>query len=475
VQPVVNGYLGEVETGLRARERLACRPVVMQSNGGTASFARARRTPINLVESGPAAGIVGAARIGEALGEPNVIYLDIGGTTAKCSLIQDGRPKTTSEYKLEWDRHSAGYPVLVPVVDVVEIGAGGGSIAWIDEAGALHVGPQSAGAEPGPACYGLGGTEPTVTDAKLLAGVLNPDYFLGGEIHVDLDAARTALARLGTRIGMTAEETANGIIRLVNANMINALKLVSVRRGYDPRDFVLVACGGGGAMHAGALGAELRVKHVVIPPLPGTFSAWGMLVTEPRVDVMRSRILRTDSVASDHVDEVFADLEREAAVAFDEQESRSGHLRFSRALEMRYHGQEHTVTVALGDRLTPLAAIETAFHAEHERAYTFALDDTPVEIVNFHLTAHRTADAPRHADAPGTLRTPTAKARRAVDFDRHGVHDCPVYERDVLPAAFAAAGPLLIEEPTSTTLVHPGQTVRVDDQANLIISNEGDA
>jgi N-methylhydantoinase A len=363
----------------------------------------------------------------------------------------------------------------VPVVDVVEIGAGGGSIAWIDDVGALHVGPQSAGAEPGPACYGLGGTEPTVTDAKLLAGVLNPDYFLGGELQVDVEAARSALATLGTRIGMTAEETANGIIRLVNANMINALKLVSVRRGYDPRDFVLVACGGGGAMHAGALGAELRVKHVVIPPLPGTFSAWGMLVTEPRVDVMRSRILRTDSVVSDDVNEVFAELEREATSAFDEQEAGIGRLHLARALEMRYHGQEHTVTVTLGDRFAPLAAIEAAFHSEHERAYTFSLEDTPVEIVNFHLTAHQTVAAPRPVNASGARRTAPGKGRRRVDFDRHGVQDCAVYERDRLPADFTAAGPLLIEEPTSTTLVHPGQTVRVDEHANLIITNGADA
>jgi N-methylhydantoinase A len=471
VQPVVNGYLGEVETELREGKRLACRPVVMQSNGGTASFARARRTPINLVESGPAAGIIGAARIGEALGEPNVIYLDIGGTTAKCSLIEDGRPKTTSEYKLEWDEHHAGFPVLVPVVDIVEIGAGGGSIAWIDEGGALHVGPQSAGAEPGPACYGLGGTQPTVTDAKLLAGVLNPDYFLGGELDIDVEAARAALGALGAKVGMTAEQTANGIIRLVNANMINALKLVSVRRGYDPRDFVLVAAGGGGAMHAGALGAELRVKHVVIPPLPGTFSAWGMLVTEPRVDLMRTHILRADRLIPDEVVAVFGDLEREAAEAFDEQEAQVGALRFTRSLQMRYHGQEHTVSVPLGNELPSLAQIEAAFHAEHERAYTFALDDTPVEIVNFHLTAHRTVATPRTANGDGGAGTAAEKGRREVDFDRHGLQSCSVYERASLPSGFEAAGPLLIEEPTSTTLVHPGQAVRVDDRGNLVITN----
>jgi N-methylhydantoinase A len=470
VQPVVNSYLGELEEGLRDRERLACRPVAMQSNGGTASFSRARRAPINLVESGPAAGIIGAARIGEALGEPNVIYLDIGGTTAKCSLIEDGVPKTTSEYKLERDQHNAGYPVLVPVVDIVEIGAGGGSIAWVDEGGALHVGPQSAGAEPGPACYGRGGTQPTVTDAKLVAGVLNADYFLGGDLDVDIEASRAALRGLGAKLGLTAEQTANGIIRLVNANMINALKLVSVRRGYDPRDFVLVACGGGGAMHAAALGAELRVKHVVIPPLPGTFSAWGMLVTEPRVDLMRTRIVRTDDHALERVREVFGDLERESADAFDEQEAMAGELRFTRAVEMRYHGQEHTVTVPLGEKVGGLEELEAAFHREHQRAYTFALDDTPIEIVNFHLTAHRSVDVPRSVNGASTNGVPPEKASRHVDFDVHGVHECRVFERGLLPAGFEQAGPALIEEPTSTTLVHPGQRVRVDDHGNLVIT-----
>jgi N-methylhydantoinase A len=293
VQPVVDRYLTELEERAGALG-LRRTPYAMQSNGGTASFARARRTPINLVESGPAAGIMGAVRIGEQLGEPNVIYLDIGGTTAKCSLIEDGKPLMTTEYKLEWTPQTAGHPVNVPVTDIVEIGAGGGSIAWLDDAGGLHVGPRSAGAEPGPACYGRGGTAPTVTDAKLVAGVIDPGYFLGGRLTVSRELALDAIRKLGDAVGTSPEETANGIIRLANARMINALRLVSVRRGHDPRDFVLVACGGGGAMHAAALGAELRVKRVVIPPLAGNFSAWGMLVTDPRIDLVRTHVLRTD-------------------------------------------------------------------------------------------------------------------------------------------------------------------------------------
>jgi len=290
VQPTVEQYLDALERRLRARG-LQRPPRIVQSNGGTTSVANARRRPINLVESGPAAGVIGAARLGERIGEPNVLYLDIGGTTAKCSLIEGGEPQVTTEYRIEWRPDYAGYPVLVPVVELVEIGAGGGSIAWIDAGGSVRVGPRSAGAEPGPACYGRGGMQPTVTDAKLAAGVLDPDYFLGGRIRLRPELSEQALRRLGEPLGVAPEALANGIIRLVNANMISALKLVSVRRGHDPRDFVLVAAGGGGAMHAAALGAELQVRRVVLPPYAGVFSAWGMGMSEPRADAAQTRIL----------------------------------------------------------------------------------------------------------------------------------------------------------------------------------------
>jgi N-methylhydantoinase A len=252
--------------------------------------------------------------------------------------------------------------------------------------------------------------------------------------------------------------------------MINALKLVSVRRGHDPRDFALVACGGGGAMHAAALGAELRVKQVIIPVSPGTFSAWGMLMTEPRVDVMRTRILRTDDTALEEVLRVFAELEAEAADAFDDQEAGSGGPRFARALEMRYQGQEHAVSVPFGEDIATLADLERAFHVEHERAYTFSLDDTPVEIVTFQLAAHRrVATPPRPGGAP--LSGTPEKGERRVDFDQDGVHTCVVYERGRLPAGFTADGPLLVEEPTSTTLVHPHQILCVEPHGNLVITN----
>ena len=485
VQPRVERYLDELQ------QRLAAggleRPLhLMLSNAGTASLAAARARPITMVESGPAAGIVGAARIGARIGEPNVIYLDIGGTTAKCSLILDGQVATTTEYRIDWRPDYAGYPVMVPVVDIVEIGAGGGSIAWADAGGAIRVGPQSAGADPGPACYERGGTRPTVTDAKLVAGVLDPDYFLGGALSVSRAASEHALAELGAPLGLSPAALANGIIRLVNANMINARKLGSVRRGHDPRDFVLVVGGGGGAMHAAALGAELQVRAVIVPPHSGVFSAWGMSMTAPRLDVVQTRIARLGGpgAAAADLDALFAALESEAAAAVVEEGIAPRVVLFERAADMRYAGQEHAVRVAVAAGPADLAAVERDFHAAHLQKYTFELPGDPVEIVTYHVTAfgpEPTTPAARAAANPAGAPTaatpgassataaPSPKSRRPVDFDVDGVHDTPVYERAALPQGVLLAGPLVVEEPTTTTLVHPGQTLTCDAFGNLVI------
>jgi N-methylhydantoinase A len=280
-----------------------------------------------------------------------------------------------------------------------------------------------------------------------------------------------ALGRLGGAVGTTPEETANGIIRLANARMINALRLVSVRRGHDPRDFVLVACGGGGAMHAAALGAELRVKRVVIPPLAGNFSAWGMLVTEPRVDFVRTNLLRTDRTDLDEIGGVYASLVEQAQRSLGDEGTSGAELILTRAMEMRYTGQEHTVSVVLDEGADRLAEIEERFHRAHERLYTFALRDTPIEIVDFHLTAHRAVPTPAISRLPDDGRSPerARKADRRVDFDADGVHECAVYERDLLPAGFTTEGPAVVEESSSTTLVHPAQRVSVDEWGNLLI------
>ena len=470
VQPIVQRYFDTLEAGLDALS-LDCPMMAMQSNGGTTSFGWAREHPITLLESGPAAGVNGAALIGRLCDEPNVIYLDIGGTTAKCSTIEDGEPKVTTDYRLEATRIRYGYPVRVPVIDIVEIGAGGGSVAWFDEGGTLCVGPRSAGADPGPACYGRGGTEPTVTDAKLITGVLNPANFAGGRLALDVGLARDAMGKVADGLGCSVDEAAVAVIRLVDANMINALKLVSIQRGHDPRDFALMVGGGGGAMHGASLGRELGVKEIAVPRFPGLFSAWGMLATAPRRDFMLTALRRAESLDIADVRALFAALREDAERHF---RSEGGHDTFTTAshIDMRYAGQEHAVTVPIDLERTTRDTLLDAFHAAHERAYTFRLADTPVELVTFRLTA--TADVARPELTPwgveGRSAEAAARGMRAVDFGEDGRHETRVYDRDLLPPGFAAGGPVIVEEPSSTTLVCPGQRVRVDDLGFLRIT-----
>ena len=470
VQPIVQRYFDTLETGLDALS-LDCPMMAMQSNGGTTSFGWAREHPITLLESGPAAGVNGAALIGRLCDEPNVIYLDIGGTTAKCSTIEDGEPQVTTDYRLEATRIRYGYPVRVPVIDIVEIGAGGGSIAWFDEGGTLCVGPRSAGADPGPACYGRGGAEPTVTDAKLITGVLNPANFAGGRLSLDVGRARAAMGKVADGLGCRVNEAAVAVIRLVDANMINALKLVSIQRGHDPRDFALMVGGGGGAMHGASLGRELGVKEIAVPRFPGLFSAWGMLATAPRRDFVLTALRRAESLDIADVRALFAELHEEAERYFA---SEGRHDTFTTAchIDMRYAGQEHAVTVPIDLDRTTRDSLLDAFHAAHERAYTFRLADTAVELVTFRLTA--TADVARPELTPwaaeGRSAEAAARGIREVDFGEDGRHETRIYDRDLLPPGFETDGPVIVEEPSSTTLIFPGQCVRVDDLGFLRIT-----
>ncbi|MBT3626768.1 MAG: hydantoinase/oxoprolinase family protein [Rhodospirillaceae bacterium] len=472
VQPIVQRYFASLEGSLKG-QGLDCPFAAMQSNGGSTSFEWAKAHPITLVESGPSAGVNGAALVGELCGEEDVIYLDIGGTTAKCSVIEGAQVQVTTEYKLEWTRINPGYPVKVPVVDIVEIGTGGGSIAWFDRVGTLKVGPVSAGSDPGPASYGQGGREPTVTDAKLLTGVLDPNYFAGGRITLDVAAAERAMQKVADGLGGTVEEAAVAVLRLADADMINALKLVSIQRGHDPRDFVLVVGGGGGAMHAATLGRELGVREIIIPLYPGYFSAWGMLATEPRRDFVQTALTRADDMTAAGVTELFAGLQAEAEEYFSAQdEVEAGQLNFEFGIDLRYLGQEHSVTVPTALDGLSVGGILHDFHIAHERAYTFRLDDTPVEFVNFRLTA--TARVPRPEVKPlngdGRSEAAADKGTRSVHYGEDGRHDARILNRDLLPPGFEAEGPLVVEEPSANIIVHPGQKLRVDELGFLHIS-----
>ena len=473
VQPVAAKYVDSLDRELD-KLRVSDRRYIMQSNGGTVSFAQSKISPINMVESGPVAGVFGAAVVGKLIGEKNIIALDIGGTTAKCSLIENAEMKVTTDYKIEWTRETAGYPIKVPVVDIIEIGAGGGSIAWVDAANSLHVGPQSAGALPGPVCYGRGGTEPTVTDANLIAGRINPEYFLGGEIKADLKRAREAMGEISSSFGISVDEAALGVIRLANANMINALKLISVRRGYDPRDFTMVAFGGGGSMHAAALAKELQIKKVLIPVATAVFSTWGMLMTDLRHDLIRTNIRRTDEVSIEQLDSIWDGMEKEALEYFQREKMDAEDMVFTRYADMRYLGQEHTVKVPVPAGKMDASVIkdvEQRFHSLHEHNYTFRLDDSLIEFVNFHLTTFGTVKKPEFGRLENRNSDPGAaiKGYRDVNFDQEGWQRSTIYERDLLGAGAVFDGPAVIEEPASSTVIFPGQKVTVDDYGNLII------
>ncbi len=357
VQPVAERYLTRLAGGVRDGG-FDGQLYIMQSNCGVDSVEKTQEIPITIVESGPASGFWGAAELGRLIGHPNVLALDIGGTTAKCSLIEGGHVRIISDYWIERSRRSAGYPIMVPVVDLVEIGNGGGSIAWVDDFGKLHVGPQSAGAMPGPASYGRGGTEPTTTDANLALGRINRDYFCGGEIEADMVAVDRSLDGVAERLGVDREEAARGIVRIANNNMINALKLVSLNRGYDPRDFTLVAFGGGGGMHAVALAAELGIRKVVIPRAADVFSAWGMLMSDLRRDYFVTRLVTLDDRGGDRVDELLGEMAETAYAQFDREGVPRDRVRFLRYGNLRYENQEHGVEVLLPEGRFDAAAVE---------------------------------------------------------------------------------------------------------------------
>ena len=360
IRPIVQRYLERLEARLQeagVRGKL----LVMQSSGGIFSSEAAARRPVYMVESGPAAGVIASAHLGATVGRPDVLSFDMGGTTAKVGLIQDGRPSVTKDYTVGGHAGAgiggmslSGYPVRTPVVDLVEIGAGGGSIAWVDSGGLLRVGPRSAGADPGPVCYGRGGTEPTVTDANVVLGRLNPAYFLGGELELDVEGARRAIAeRCAEPLGLDVTEAANGIVEIANAAMVNALHLISVQRGYDPRDFLLVAFGGAGPVHANALARDAEMPALLVPPSPGIFSATGLLTTDLKRDAATTLLRRLEEMEPQEVDAAFAELEAAGAAELAGEGLSADAISSLRQLDLRYVGQSYELTL---DASAPFSA-----------------------------------------------------------------------------------------------------------------------
>lgn len=450
VQPAVSRYLG------RVRERTGGVPVgVMWSGGGVRSVEETARRPVHTLYSGPAAGVLGATWAAERCGVGDVVTLDMGGTSADVALVSGGRPLVAEEATLD------GLPFRTPCLDVVSVGAGGGSVGWIDEGGALRVGPRSAGADPGPACYARGGEEATVTDAHVVGGHLGEEGLAGGELALDPDAAHRAIERLGAECGLGRDETAEGMLRVVRAAMGRAIRSVSVERGRDVRRYALVAFGGAGPLHAAAIARELGITRVLVPPAPGALAALGLLVAARRAEVSRSRPMIAEPRRDAELRSIVHELTEGALAELAHEGVGFADSRIELACDLRYEGQSHELRIPL--ERASFADLTAAFHDAHRERYGFAREGVPVEAVTFRAAA---------SGPPGEVQTGAPRAGSdpgPVGSRRIGGRDVGVYRRGDLPAGWSAQGPLVVVELDATTYVEPGASLRVHETGTLIL------
>ncbi|ESR25914.1 hydantoinase/oxoprolinase family protein [Lutibaculum baratangense] len=471
LQPLLNRYMrhlkSELET-LAPRARIG----INQSSGGLMSPERAREFPVRTALSGPAAGAMGAVHSARKSGRPNVITLDMGGTSADVTLIRDHEVSTA------FDREVAGFPVRLPMVDIHTVGAGGGSIAWFDRDGLMKVGPKSAGAVPGPACYGHGGAEPTVTDANVVLGRLSGRGLLGGAMALDTQASHAVMKPVAERLGFTAEKTAQGLLDIVTANMVRAIRAISVERGHDPRDFVLMPFGGAGPLHAYGCAKALGIREILVPHSPGILCAEGLLVADLSENLVRSQ--RFPAIPENHeaAQRLVDEMVGEAGDWWRREEIAEERRSLKLVVEMRYQSQNYELQVAvpvegLSARLPAMERLTELFFEAHDRAYGFHNPDDPVDVVAVRLTAIGRLPTPG-APTPGprATTTPEPVERRNVWFADEAPHYTPVYERDTLSPGAVIEGPAVIDQFDATTLVFPGDVARVDDALNLMIEVE---
>ncbi len=468
VMPVVRNYLQSLEDQLVKRNFKNVLQI-MQSNGGVMTSVVARTIPIGMVESGPAAGAMGASSLAGLIGYKNVISYDMGGTTAKTAIITGGMPETTESYTVE-ER-----PILLPVVDLREIGAGGGSIAWIDEAGALHVGPQSSGADPGPACYKLGGAEPTVTDANLYLGFLNPQNFLGGEMEIDSELAKKAISKIASYYKISLDEAAYGIIKIVNTNMSALLQSVTVKRGYDPREFALVAYGGAGPLHAAAIAQELGIPTIIVPMNSGVFSAWGMLMADLRHDFALTHIKPIKDAEVTLINKMFQDLGERLREIFKQENVADKNIVVTYQMDLRYLGQEHTLSVVVPSHFTEAdkTPVSKAFDDLHQATYGHNAPEEYKEVVSIRAIGIGRVNKPSLQSIQSGERKPVADAQTGERLVYRGdgrKEQFRIFRRERLRANNVVDGPAVIEEVTSTTVVENNQVCTVDQYGNLIIT-----
>ncbi|MGC8689762.1 MAG: hydantoinase/oxoprolinase family protein [Thermoplasmata archaeon] len=475
VKPKVSNYLTKLENEINNLGFKKSYYSVL-SNGGISLFNFAKEFPIFSVESGPVAGVIGGIAIGEILNERNIIVLDGGSTTTKASLIEGLNPKVSSDYFVGRDKFNPGYPIKVPVIEIEEIGNGGTSIAWIDEIGNLRVGPMAMGAEPGPACYGKGGKEPTVTDAYAVNGLINPNYLLGGEMKIYRNLAVDAIRdKISNFYKISVEEAAEGIIKIANENAADTIRIISIQKGYDPRDFTLIAHGGSGPMFAPFIAQELEIGKIVIPVIPpGVFSAWGMLITDIRHDLLITNVIEFTRESIKSINETFNEMDENILRLFNVEEGiDTENVVIMHYGDMRYKGQEHTVKVFFGkgkiDEKDYTILIEK-FHATHEREYSFRLDQSPVEIVNFHVVGVVKMQKPRIREIEDKeLQLSDALKEERIVFINGERTILPVYERSKLPINHHVQGPAILEDPTSTAIVLENQIFLRDKYGNIII------
>jgi len=475
VMPAMKRYLTALQRKLASRE-LHTDLHIMQSNGGLMKAREAINRPVYTIRSSLAGGMSGMLRLSEACGRTNLVGADMGGTSFDAEIVAEGKAETIPFFKISTPKSGRdGYPVMTPTLDVHSIGAGGGSIVWIDNVGQLHVGPRSAGADPGPVCYGKGGKEPTVTDANLLLGRLNPHYLLGGEMKVHYSLAEESFKEVANRLGMKVTDLAYGVVKIAVKLMATAIRNTMLRKGLDPRDFTLVAFGGCGPMHAAHIAEELSIPEIIVPTSPGNFSAWGMLMADLRHDFVQTYVISFKELNVEDIESVFSHMEEEGGRRLQEEDIPEEERAFVRSLDVRYVGQEHALNLPiLNQEISRSSLVELGhrFDQKHKETYLHSAPEEPKEVANIRVTAIGRVKKPRLKEL-GKAGEKTEYAERSVYFDEEGFVKCPIYERSALSNGHSFCGPIIVQETTSTTMVLPSQEMMVDKFGNLVITFQG--
>jgi N-methylhydantoinase A len=470
LQPILARYIAQLDRRLASAGVVTRQKYVMQSNGGMATFQGASQRAVTTVLSGPAGGVTAGAYACRMTGLPNLITFDMGGTSCDVALIKDGQAAVTSRGKIE------GRDLAVPMMDINTVSAGGGTVARVNRLGALEVGPQSAGAVPGPACYGRGGTEPTITDCNLVLGFLSEDNFLGGRMKLDAGKARQAVSeRVAKPLGIGVEEAAAGIIRIIDVKMEEAIKAISTMRGHDLRDFMLLAFGGAGPLHAGRIARDLGMAGIVVPLYPGVYSAIGLLMSDVKHDYVRSRMTMMSTLSPEDVNGLFAELQTQAETDLRDDGFAAKQIRVARALDLRYAGQGYEITLpcpAGAMTVDGLKKLRREFDTHHRAMFGHAAPEEPVEVVSYRVTGIGMippVQLPKFKRENSVL-ADALRARRRVRFDGEAI-ECPVYQREKIDVGLTVPGPAVLDQFDCTTVLYPGQVARVDEWKNLIVTS----